>query len=234
VLDDGDSVEPPEGVIQPDAEAAVLEDAPDPLTFTLGEGDMAVLWIPEGHPMPQRAVYMQLRGTWIPAEARVTGEGDLGQIARGRRPGAGNFQSFRPYQPGTYRFASLRGRVAAAPETLRLYTRETLGPPPVHMGTASDPSSRARLTRRWEPIGLGICVPGITYLFVTTGAHTDVAMRVRTLEGETFATRRGAPVAPGYGPSMRFQVPEPMVVRLEAKGGRRTVAALLRELRSGG
>ena len=61
-------------------------------------------------------------------------------------------------------------------------------------------------------------------------------MRVRTLDGKTIATRHAVggtwPTAPGYGPSMRFQVPAPMVVRLEAKGGRPIVRALLRELKA--
>lgn len=209
-----------------------------PLTFTLDEGDMAVLWVPEANPLHHRRVQMQLRGTWVLADGRDARSGRHGDFASGRRPGRGHFYSFRPYQPGTYRFTGGGRRLPSpdAGETLKLYPRDVLGPAPVHMGTNMDPTDKARTASRWAPVGLGICVPGVTYLFVCRGApDAGVGMRVRTLEGETLATRRAVggawPTAPGYGPSMRFRVPEPMVVRLEAKGGRRRVVrALLREL----
>lgn len=218
-----------------DVEPGLVEG--QPLTFRLQEGDMAVLWVPEANPNQFRRVQMLLRDRWLYADGRGRDDSAHGDFAAGRRPGRGHFFSFRPFQPGTYRFTGGSGarQGPSTLETLKLYTRAQLGAPPVHMGTNADPTDKARTKTKWQPIGLGICTPGINYIWVARGApDAGVAMRVRTLDGKTIATRRSVggawPTAPGYGPSMRFTVPTPMVVRLEARGGKRIVRALLREL----
>lgn len=229
-LKSGATLEPGDGV-QPDAPLIRGLVEGEPYAFRLEEGDMAVLWLPDGTPVPQRQVERKLRARWISAVTH-------GEIARGQRPGAGNFTSFRPHQAGTYRVRPLPG---ATPKregaTLKLYKASDLGPAPVHMGTGGDPIARARLTGRWKTIGLGICVPGVPYLFVTReGANAGMGMRVTTLDGAVLATRpTSGPAltqAPGYGPSLRFRVETPQVVRLQARGGRRVVRALLRELQN--
>ncbi|MDJ0975572.1 MAG: hypothetical protein QNJ98_14010 [Planctomycetota bacterium] len=237
-LDADRSVEPEILAPIPDVTRGLVEG--QPLTFTLEEGDMAVLWVPEANPLHHRRVQMELREKWVLADGRDATSGRHGDFASGRRPGRGHFYSFRPYQPGTYRFTGghTRRQSPSTLETLKLYPRDVLGAAPVHMGTNMDPTDKARTGSRWAPVGLAICVPGITYLFVCRGApDAGVGMRVRTLDGKTVATRKAVggawPTAPGYGPSMRFRVPAPMVVRMEAKGGRkRIVRALLRELQS--
>ena len=227
-LSDDAALEPEAGIVAPVVEHKRLTD--ETYGFQLQEGDMAVLWVPAGNRMPQRPVQRKLRGTWIDAQTH-------GEVARGQRPQIGNFMSFRPHEGGTYRFMGWPGvDEAAEGTTLRLYTREQLGPAPVHMGTGGDPTARARTGSKWQAVGLGICVPGITYLFVLQPERTSgVRMRVTTLAGKVLASRpaRGDALAfsPGYGPSLRFRVAKPSVVRLEARGGKRIVAALLRELK---
>jgi hypothetical protein len=219
---------PEAGIVAPAVAHRRLDD--ETYGFELEEGDMAVLWVPAGNRMPQRPVQRKLRGSWVDAQTH-------GEIARGQRPQIGNFMSFRPHEGGTYRFMGWPGvDEAAEGTTLRLYTREQLGPAPVHMGTGGDPTARARTSSRWRAMGLGICVPGITYLFVLQPERTaGVGMRVVTLDGQVLARRPASGHAlafsPGYGPSLRFQVSRPSVVRLEARGGKRVVAALLRELK---
>ncbi len=224
----GAALEPEPGIVAPTVEHRRLAD--ETYGFELQEGDMAVLWIPSGNRMPQRPVQRKLRGSWVDAQTH-------GEVARGQRPTIGNFMSFRPHEGGTYRFLGWTGvDEAAEGATLRLYTREQLGPAPVHMGTGGDPTARARTSSKWEAVGLGICIPGITYLFVLQPERTaGVRMRVTTLEGQVLATRPSSgaalPFSPGFGPSLRFRVAKPSVVRLEARGGKRVVAALLRELK---
>jgi hypothetical protein len=138
---------------------------------------------------------------------------------------------FRPYYPGTYRFRPVPSPPPSEPR-LMLYDRAALGGAPIHMGTGSDPTVRARLARSWTLVGLGVCMPGWDYLFVCVHAPDQgVAMRVRDPEGKTVATRSASArtISPGLGPSMRFRVRRPGVYRLEAKNARkRIVRPLLR------
>ncbi len=207
-----------------------------PATFRLDAGDMAVLWVPPSVPDlgAQQPVQAIIRDRWIDAE-----KNGYGDVARGRAPGYGNFQSFRPFQPGIYRFGHGRGVPGGDQARIELYALADLGEAPVHMGTASDPTVRSRCTSKWEVVGLGIVVPNMTYVFVGIGAPLQgMAMRVRTLEGKTVGSRPTSGYAlgqvSGMGPSMRFKVKKPQVVRMEVRGSKRIISAMLRQLQEDG
>lgn len=76
-------------------------------------------------------------------------------------------------------------------------------------------------------------MPGWDYLYVAVGRRpAPVSMRVRTVGDERLAFRpsRGLALArvAGLGPSLRFRVREPTVVRLELEGKGWEGYALLR------
>jgi hypothetical protein len=133
---------------------------------------------------------------------------------------------FRPYYPGTYRFVDPMGGEGGGQRFL--LDRAGLGGVPIHLGTGLDPQVKVRLGSKWEPVGVGCCMPGWDYLYVLVdGPDSGIGMRILTEEGKVLVTRTlsaaGAPVAPGYGPSLRFRAPRPGPYRLEAKGPSRWV-----------
>ena len=96
-----------------------------------------------------------------------------------------------------------------------------------------DPSVPAHGTSEWRAIGAGVCMPGWDYLYVAVGRRPGtVGMRVKEVGEPTGAVRSktdgGLGWVRGLGPSYRFRVTRPVLVRLEVKGAGWRGFALLR------
>jgi hypothetical protein len=135
---------------------------------------------------------------------------------------------FRAYRPGTYRFVEPEDAGAE----VRLFSAEVARGAPLLLGTGLDPTVRARGGTSWRTIGLAVAMPGWDYLFVAAGGTGSPGMRVRDAAGGVLADRTERGVSPtavaGVGPSLRFRVREPGLVRLELKGRGWQGYALLR------
>jgi hypothetical protein len=188
-----------------------------PLTFHAHPGDLALLYVPRshatnGHPLQRRLP----DGRWRPLPQDAVGL--FGERASMRTPEQQALVWFRPFQPGTYRFLEPRPRDAV----LRVYPAARIPAVPALVGTGLDPRVSAHGGVAWRPIGLGVCIPGMDYLFVAVGRRqASVGMRVVEVgDGKALRTKRGlGPTrAPGLGPTFRFRVTEPTLVRLEVRG----------------
>lgn len=215
------AVTPPAGLERGAVEGEVA-------TFHAGPGDLAMVYV--GHaPEINQIVQVKRGDAWVRID-RI-GRDDVGRGNSARSPEDALTAWFQPYYPGTYRFVSFPVRPPSTPQ-LFLMDRAALGGAPIHMGTGSDPTPRARLHKKWRLVGLGVVMPGQDYLFVCVhGPDQGVAMRVRSARGKTIRTRAasGQTISPGLGPSLRFKVSEPGIYRLEAKSARpRVVRPLLR------
>ncbi len=197
-------------------------------TFNAGPGDLAMVYVPHSPDIGQ-LVQVKRGDTWVNIDA-IGGE-DVGRQKGARSPEDALTRWFQPYYPGTYRFVSVPMQPRTKPQ-LFLMDRADLGGAPIHMGTGSDPSPRAKIGKTWRLVGLGVVMPGKDYLFVCVYAPDQgVAMRVRTQDGKTIRSRSAGAltISPGLGPSLRFKVPRPGIYRLEAKSARtRIVRPLLR------
>jgi hypothetical protein len=220
-LGEGESLDPASAEPPAPVEAGPIE--AEPGAFSAGPGDLAVLFVPE---TPLTRVVEVRRGErWV----RVEG---AGQGASARSQENALLVWFRPYYPGEYRFADPFGGPPGG--DLSLLDRASLGGAPIHLGTGVDPTVAVRLGSKWELVGLGCCMPGWDYLFVLAdGPEAGVGMRVADRDGKVIATRKvggaGAPVAPGFGPSLRFRLARHGIVRFEARASRPwTVRPLLR------
>lgn len=221
VLKAGETVAPVGKDRPPPPPAEQLEGAMP--TFRAGPGDLALLYVPDATQNPHRV--QLLRGkAWM----NVTNRGQ-GASARTHQWRGMNW--FRPFSPGTFRFAGARGFTPPDAQ-LQLFRRKDLGGAPIHLGTGVDPEVRVRVHKKWTLAGLGACMPGWDYLFVAVGApRNGVAMRVVGPDGKTVAKRgySGSKFVPDTGPSLRFQPKQPGLFRLEIRSTKkRVVAALLR------
>ncbi len=202
--------------------------AGEPLGFRVNPGDVALLFSPKGpSAMAVASVERQLSADWealgpeVPVGTLRSQEGD-------------HMACFRAEQSGAYRFVPFPAGSAANARPL-LFAGEELGGAPVLLGLATDPRVRAKVGPAWRTVGLAVVVPGFDYLFVAEGAPgAGVAMRVRTPDGKTLASRPAQgdaqTFAAGLGPSLRFRAAAVTLLRLEvqAKGKGHTLLALLR------
>lgn len=200
----------------------------------LRAGDLALLFLPPEAPVPQLPVRSRAtNGRYVSLQSS-----DAARLTRGHAPGYGNFMGLRARQGGEF----LVGWGPRLPAGARLvmYPREQLAEAPVLSGTSSDPTVRARVSRKdWRTIGIGLCLPDLVYLFVALGAPGQgVGMRITDLEGKVLARRPASgealPYVRGHGPSQRFRVQEPGLVLLQVKGSRVITAALMRQLQGSG
>ncbi len=215
----GQSVEPP--ALEPPPEVPRGPIADDPDAFGAGPGDLAFLYV--AHTPLTRIVQVRRGERWVTLEG-------IGPHASARSQENALLVWFRPYYPGVYRFVTPMGTPSGGERML--LDRAGLGGAPIHLGTGVDPQVRVRLGKRFELVGLAGCMPGFDYLFVLVeGPEQGVGMRVLGADGRKLAERTvsaaGAPIAPGYGPSLRFRVKAPGVYRLEARGARPFVVAPL-------
>lgn len=200
----------------------------EPLGFHANPGDLAVLYVPRSHPYASHALQERTpEGNWVRLAVDDVSLG--GQRASMRTPEKAALVWFRPFRPGTYRFMESDPSQAV----LGIYPAEEVPEAPLLIGTGLDPSIPARGTSTWRAIGVGVCMPGWDYLFVAVGRRrAAVRMRVRDVETDAGATRvrRGSGLTrvAGLGPSLRFRVSKPTLVRLEVKGKGWTGHALLR------
>jgi hypothetical protein len=221
-----DATVPPPPIVDPLPEVApgLLEDVP--LGFRANAGDVAVLHMPPGAGYDGHWIESAQGGRW----ARVEGEGEG---ATARTPQRGGLAWFRPHRAGSWRFsAPPPGRGAGL--QVRVYVGTALGGAPLLLGTGVDPSVKAKTTSAWQTLGIGVVAPGADYIFVAVGAPLGgVALRATEPGGKTIASRpaqgEALPQVAGMGPSLRFRVTEPSIVRLEARGGTHVVYALLRQ-----
>ena len=189
-----------------------------PLAFHAHPGDFALLYVPRSHPYnPHRLERRQPDGSWQPLPHE--GVGVFGERASMRTPEQQALVWFRPFRPGTYRFVEPRPRDAV----LKVYAADEIPAVPALVGTGLDPRVSAHGGTAWRSVGLGVCIPGMDYLFVAVGRR-QAAVGMRVVEvGEGAAALRtkrglGGTRAPGLGPSFRFRVAEPTLVRLEVRG----------------
>lgn len=222
---------PEDAVLEPMLRApppAVTRDllSGEPLGFRLNAGDVAVLYVPAGAgAIAGTALAAQVEGVWVPL-------GPDAPSATMRTPEGQHLAWFRAEQPGTYRFGLASAAGPAPTRPILVPAREIAGAP-LLIAVTGDPGVRARLSAAWQTIAVGVVMPGFDYLYVAEGAPSEgVAMRVSGLDGKALASRPASgealTYAQGYGPSLRFRVKAPGVVRLEARGGRQLVRALLR------
>jgi hypothetical protein len=221
-LADGEDVElPTVDAAAPVERGAVKGEAH---AFRAGPGDLAMIY--SGHSPDVGFMVQVLRGErWVGALE------DIGRGNAARSPEDALTRWFQPWYPGTYRFVPVPMAPREEPQ-LFLMDRADLGGAPIHMGTGSDPTPRARIHGTWRLVALGVVMPGKDYLFVCVHApDRGVAMRVRNQAGKVLVTRpAGADtISPGLGPSLRFKVARPGIYRLEARSTRRrTIRPLLR------
>jgi len=219
-------VEDPSGSGSADAAMAGPVDVPVPplgplegvpLAFHAHPGDFALLFLP--HSSPWNAHTLQRRtpeGRWM---TLPHDPGLFGERASMRTPENAALVWFRPFRAGTYRFAEPRPGQAI----LKLYRADEVPAAPALLGTGLDPQVSAHGGGTWRTIGLGVCMPGWDYLFVAVGRRrASVSMRVIGVgaDADALHTKRGfGPTrAPGLGPTFRFEVREPVLVRLEVQG----------------
>ncbi len=198
----------------------------EPLGMKLDAGDVAILYAPMGAgAIASTQLAARVGGAWVPV-------GPAAQSATMRTPEGQHLAWFRAAAPGAYRFGPPGTARAGGPPPL-LVAAEQVGAAPLLIAVTGDPSVRVRAGPAWKAAAVGVVMPGFDYLFVAEEAPSEgVAMRVVTLEGRVLATRPasgdGLTYAQGYGPSLRFRVGAPGAVRLEVKGSRLLVRALLR------
>lgn len=188
-----------------------------PLAFHAHPGDLALLYLPRSHPYdPHHLQWRRPDGRWatLPYDLGIQGE-----RASMRTPENAALVWFRTFRAGTYRFVEPRARDAV----LKLYPADDVPAAPALLGTGLDPRVSAHGGSGWQTIGLGVCMPGWDYLFVAVGRRrAAVEMRVVGVgeDAEALHTKHGfGPTrAPGLGPTFRFEVRRPMLVRLEVRG----------------
>jgi hypothetical protein len=188
------------------------------LTFRANPGDLAVLYLPRSHPFNPH--YLQRRtaaGKWetLPHDRVAL----YGERASMRTPERAALLWFRPFRAGTFRFWEPRAKDAI----LKVYPAAEVPAAPALLGTGLDPRVSAHGGSKWRTIGLAVCMPGWDYLFVAVGRRkAAVSMRVVEVgEGaKSLRVKRGlGPTrAPGLGPSLRFRVSAPTLIRLEVRG----------------
>jgi hypothetical protein len=187
-----------------------------PLVVRLGAGDVAVLFVPSSHPMNPHGISLERDGRWEPLSPDPVSV--LGARASMRTPEDAALCWFRAYAPGTYRFEEPRPEEAV----VSVHPAEVVTGAPLLLGTEVDALVRAKGGSEWRAIGLGVCMPGWDYLFVAVGPRQSLDMRVRDADGAMLASRGTRGVAlthvAGMGPSLRFRMKAPGLVRLEVKG----------------
>ncbi len=197
------------------------------LPFDAGPGDLAVLYMGRSDPYDPHWLQAKEGARW-----RTLPQDDLGVYGRRasmRTPENASLVWFRPNVKGTFRFVEPAG----ADAHLTVYGAEASRGGPLLIGTGLDPTVLASGTSAWRTVGVGVCMPGWAYLFVAVPRRrTAVAMRVETVDGDALAYRpiRGTALAEvaGVGPSLRFRVKRPTLVRLQVRGPSWEGYALLR------
>lgn len=223
-LPDDAALDPPPRAPYPDVPRELVPE--EPLGFRLNAGDVAVLYLPAGAgAIAGTALAAQVQGAWVPL-------GPDAPSATMRTPEGQHLAWFRAEQPGTYRFGLASAAGPGPTRPILVPAKEVTGAP-LLIAVTGDPGVRARLSAAWQTIAMGVVMPGFDYLYVAEGAPSEgVAMRVSGLDGKALASRPASgealTYAQGYGPSLRFRVKAPGLVRLEARGGRQVVRALLR------
>ncbi len=198
------------------------------LRFRANPGDVAFLYLPRSEPYDPHRLQVQDDVRWqtLPHDPSTA----WGQRASMRTPEQAALVWFRPFVPGTFRFVEPRAKDAV----LQIFSAADVPDAPLLVGTGHDPSVPARATpRKWQTIGVGVCMPGWDYLFVAVGRRrAAVSMRVTDVQDGKARIRpkqgTGATRVPGLGPSLRFKVKAPTLVRLDVKGKGWEGYALLR------
>jgi hypothetical protein len=222
---------------EPDGEPAAAPPAPVqtgpipdvPLGFRANPGDVAMLFLPSAHRHDPHVLEAREGDAWVPVPREgvsIHGERAAAHMASGTDA----LVVFRAHRAGEYRFVTA---VPSAEPVLRVHPAERAGGAPILLGTNLDPTVLARARPGYRTIGLGVAVAGRDYLFVAAGGGVrDLALRVVGMDGKVIAQRGTGMLAsqvPGVGPSMRFRLREPAVVRLEVSGSAWRGYAMLRQ-----
>jgi hypothetical protein len=186
-----------------------------------------MLYLPYSDPYDPHLVQAREGEEWalVPQE----GISQYGERASARTPERTAVVAFRAHRSGEYRFVA---QPSERPPVLRVHPAGEAGGAPLLLGSNVDPTVLARAKPAYRTIGLGVCMSGFDYIFVAAGGGVrDLSMRVVGMDGKVIAQRSSSAFASqvaGVGPSMRFRLREPQLVRLEVAGSAWRGYALLR------
>ena len=182
-----------------------------------GPGDLAFLHLPRSDAYDPHWVQRLDGDRWT--TLATDGTSVDGRRATMRTPEGAALAWFRPGRTGIYRFVEPPGSGAV----LQVVPAAQVPAAPLLIGTGMDPSVPARGTSQWRAIGAGVRMPGWDYLYVAVGRRPgSVGMRVKEVGEPTGAVRSktdgGLGWVRGLGPSYRFRVTRPVLVRPGGEG----------------